>query len=602
MSQDDYLVHISELPQDTEKEDLINYFKQNGIEGATVSIIKPHHKLPIKWAKVGLANSENYANATKTLKYPRIKHNIESRLMENITDGSLKNVNETNAVVKGLNKDKVDCQKLEEFFTQNVGEVKCCKVSKTIEQNEDGFTSTSNGYGFVNFASKELLDKAIKECNGKELEGEKITVERYNKDIKRETKFNNLYVRGFGEDFTEDQLTELFKPFGELGSVKIMRNEDGSSKNFGFVCFKENDSAIKAVDAMHNKKLDDGSTLYVAKFEKKSNRWQALKKSLARANLYVRNFDKNVTEEDLKKFFGGEGVVRNVRIMTTEVNREDGVHKESKQFGFVSFNNPKDAAEIIMRYNNEDLEFNNKQLYVNYYEDKSVRKKRLASKKDNLMGILDPSIMGQASGDQNNMMEYFMQLFQQYFKNYQGQGYNNYNYGNQYGGYQGGNYNQNRRGNRPQRNYPGGYGGYGNQREMYARPPPRQEAHNSYAAAPTTIQHGPPPTAATQMMNQMPPTPQMQPPVNSPSALYSQTVKNIFRSQEFSTLSEESKREKIGEEIYNYVLEKAGDESAPKITGMIIDLPFQDLITSVQTWDGLQEKIQEGLDLLKDDQ
>ena len=105
------------------------------------------------------------------------------------------------------------------------------------------------------------------------------------------------------------------------------------------------------------------------------------------------------------------------------------------------------------------------------------------------------------------------------------------------------------------------------------------------------------------MMNQMPPTPQMQPPpVNSPSALYSQTVKNIFRSQEFNTLSEESKREKIGEEIYNYVLEKAGDESAPKITGMIIDLPFQDLITSVQTWDGLQEKIQEGLDLLKDDQ
>jgi len=544
----------------------------------------------------------------KDLKYPRIKHEIESRLLENITDGSLKNVSDTNAVVKGLNKDKVDCETLDKFFTENVGKVKCCKVSKTIESNGDNYTCTSNGYGFVNFESKELLDKAIEECNGKELENKPITVERYSKDVKKESKFNNLYVRGFSEDFTEEQLTDMFQKFGELGSVKIMRNEDGVSKRFGFVCFQEPEAAQRAVDENHLKTLPDGSTLYVAKFEKKANRWAALKKSLARANLYVRNFDKNVTEEDLKKFFGGEGVVRNVRIMTTDVQREDGVHKESKQFGFVSFNNPKDAADIMLRYNNEDLEFNNKQLYVNYYEDKSARKKRLATKKDNLMGILDPSIMGQASGDQNNnMMEYFMQIFQQYFKNYQGQN-QPYNYGSGYnqqfgGGY---NYNQNRRGGRPHRGgaYPhtSSYGGYQNQPGMYGRPP-RQEAHHSYAQAPTSIPH-PPPAAGSQMMGQMPPTPSqpLPPPVNNPGMIYVQTIKSLFRTPDFSALNEDSKREKIGEEIYNYVLEKAGDESAPKITGMIIDLPFNDLISSVQTWEGLQEKIQEGLDLLKDDQ
>ena len=542
----------------------------------------------------------------KDLKYPRIKHEIESRLLENITDGSLKNVSDTNAVVKGLNKDKVDCETLDKFFTENVGKVKCCKVSKTIESNGDNFTCTSNGYGFVNFESKELLDKAIEQCNGKELENKPITVERYSKDVKKESKFNNLYVRGFSEDFTEDQLTEMFQKFGELGSVKIMRNEDGSSKKFGFVCFQEPEAAQRAVDEIQNKTLPDGTTLYVAKFEKKANRWAALKKSLARANLYVRNFDKNVTEEDLKKFFGGDGVVRNVRIMTTDVQRDDGVHKESKQFGFVSFNNPKDAADIMLRYNNEDLEFNNKQLYVNYYEDKSARKKRLATKKDNLMGILDPSIMGQASGDQNNnMMEYFMQIFQQYFKNYQGQNqpYNYSGYNQQFGG--GYNYNQNRRGGRPHRGgYPhtSSYGGYQNQPGMYGRPP-RQEAHHSYAQAPTSIPH-PPPAAGSQMMGQMPPAPtqSIPPPVNNPGMIYVQTIKSLFRGPDFSGLNEDSKREKIGEEIYNYVLEKAGDEAAPKITGMIIDLPFNDLINSVQTWEGLQEKIQEGLDLLKEDQ
>lgn len=363
---------------------------------------------------------------------------------------------------------------------------------------------------------------------------------------------------------------------------------------------------------MHGKTID-GTTFYVAKLEKKVSRWNSLKKSLAKCNLYVRNFDKNVTEEDLKKFFGGDGVVRNVRIMTTDVTRDDGVHKESKQFGFVSFNNPKDAAEIILKHSSEELEFNNKQLYVNYYEDKATRKKRLATKKDNLMGILDPSfINAQGAPDQNNIMEYFMQIFQQYLKTYQGgsqgpHGYN-YNYGQQHytPGYNQG-YNQNRRsGGRPHR---GAYGhsnyGYQNQPHMYGRPP-RQEAHNSYANAAVAIPHSaPPPAAPTHMINQMPPAPlpvQSRTPVSSQSVIYASTLNSVFTSAEFNALNEELKREKIGEEIYNYVLQKVGEESAPKITGMIIDLPFQDLITSIQSLEGLQEKIQEGLDLLKDDQ
>lgn len=534
--------------------------------------------------------------------------------MQNITDGSLKNVADTNAVVKGLEKNKVDCKMLEEFFLSNVGNVKCCKVSKTIESDGDKYTCKSNGYGFVNFESKELLDKAIDECNGLILEGNQITIEKYNKELRKEPKFNNLYVRGFQENLIDDDLTTLFAEFGELGSVKVMRNEDGTSKKFGFVCFKDPEAASKAVEKMHNFQLEDGSTLYVAKLEKKNNRWASLKKSLAKSNLYVRNFDKNVTEEDLKKFFGGDSVVRNVRIMTTDVQRDDGVHKESKQFGFVSFINPKDAADVVLRYNNEDLEFNNKQLYVNFYEDKASRKKRLATKKDNILGFFDPSMMAQPSGEQANIMEYFMQMFQQYFKNMgqtnsYGGGYNTYNYGQQqhYAGGYNHNYNQNRRtGGRPNRgNYPqtSSYN-YQNQPGMYGRPP-RQEAHHSYANAAATIPHSVPPPAQPHIMSQMPPAPvanQPRPPVNSASLAYTQTIKSILSAPDFVTLTEELKREKIGEEIYNFVLQKAGEESAPKITGMIIDLPYQDLIGSIQTWEGLQDKIQEGLDLLKDDQ
>jgi polyadenylate-binding protein len=621
MSLDDYLVHLSDLPTDVEKQEIIDFFKENGLEGVTVNVLKKHYKIPTQWAKVAMASSENYNKAIQTLRYPKVKHDIESRLMENITDGSLKSVNDTNVVVKGLDKDKVDCAALDKFFTEKIAKIKSCKVSKTIEGEGSSVTSRSNGYGFVNFSSKEDADKAIAELNGTELEGSKLLIERYNKDIKREAKFNNLYVRGFDESFDEASLVKMFTPFGELGSVTIMKDEEGKSKKFGFVCFKEAEPASNAVETLHEKPMEDGTILYVAKFEKKQNRWQALKKSLARSNLYVRNFDKNVSEDDLKQFFGGDAVVRNVRIMTTEVTREGDVAKESKQFGFVSFNKPSDAAEIVLKYNNEELEFNNKQLYVNYYEDKTARKKRLASKKEKpegLFGMLDGSMA--AGGDQNNMMEYFMQMFQQYFKSYSAGG-NNQGYGGN-GGYQQnyggnqyqGNYNGQRRG-RGGRGYPQGssYGSYQNPQQMYNRAPPRNDTHQSYAGAQNMMPAaGVPPTVGVPPTGGVPPTaqgapmmsqpPQATPPVSNPATIYLNTMKGIFGNPEYATAEEEGKREKIGEEIYNHVLEKAGDEAAPKITGMIIDLPFDDLISSIQSYEGLQEKIQEGMDLLTDDQ
>jgi len=41
MSQDDYIVHISELTGDVEKNDLEEFFKAKGIDGVTVTVLKP---------------------------------------------------------------------------------------------------------------------------------------------------------------------------------------------------------------------------------------------------------------------------------------------------------------------------------------------------------------------------------------------------------------------------------------------------------------------------------------------------------------------------------------------------------------------------------
>ena len=54
----------------------------------------------------------------------------------------------------------------------------------------------------------------------------------------------------------------------------------------------------------------------------------------------------------------------------------------------------------------------------------------------------------------------------------------------------------------------------------------------------------------------------------------------------------------VGEFIYEYVEETAGEDKAPKITGMLIDLPIDDIRTYMIKYDKLVEKINEAIKLL----
>lgn len=95
---------------------------------------------------------------------------------------------------------------------------------------------------------------------------------------------------------------------------------------------------------------------------------------MARKNLYIRNFDKEVKEEDLKKFFSTFGNVKNVKIMVTQM--PDG-SKESKGFGFVCFDDAETAAKVELLAKQNQLILNQKQVFANFYETKAQRKSKL---------------------------------------------------------------------------------------------------------------------------------------------------------------------------------------------------------------------------------
>jgi hypothetical protein len=55
----------------------------------------------------------------------------------------------------------------------------------------------------------------------------------------------------------------------------------------------------------------------------------------------------------------------------------------------------------------------------------------------------------------------------------------------------------------------------------------------------------------------------------------------------------------IGEFVYDLIQPSVGDDLAPKLTGMIIDLPLEDLTSVVTSYDSLMNKVNEGRTLLE---
>jgi len=152
---------------------------------------------------------------------------------------------------------------------------------------------------------------------------------------------------------------------------------------FGFVNFQDHPSAVKAVSALHGTPLGkNGKAIWCARAQKKSEREAELKKKYKQLkreritkysgiNLYIKNLDDDVKEDQLRQHFSVFGKIQSLKIMTDE-------KKNSKGFGFVCFETPEQAQQAIHEMNNRPLPGSLKPLYVALHEPKEIRRQKLA--------------------------------------------------------------------------------------------------------------------------------------------------------------------------------------------------------------------------------
>jgi len=117
----------------------------------------------------------------------------------------------------------------------------------------------------VQLNDKKLYVKEALKKSDREAERLRDTI-KYKNSKKR----CNLYVKGFPENCTEEDLRHAFEEFGEIESLRL-HPTDKEKKLYAFVCFKKPDEASSAKEKLHNTQMKE-KTLTINHYEIKEIR------------------------------------------------------------------------------------------------------------------------------------------------------------------------------------------------------------------------------------------------------------------------------------------------------------------------------------------
>ena len=158
--------------------------------------------------------------------------------------------------------------------------------SLVLQQNDMG------QFGFVCYDDPKAVNKeygpkcaqaAIDELDGKDMPNQlKLCVKHALKKAEREVEKNretirykaskkrcNLYVKNFPNEWTKDELHNLFKSYGEIENIRLEKGRTGNA--FAFVCYKEPTDAAKAKQNLQNHNCN-GKMLMINYYEIKEVR------------------------------------------------------------------------------------------------------------------------------------------------------------------------------------------------------------------------------------------------------------------------------------------------------------------------------------------
>ena len=596
-NQEKTMLYLTDLPYGINILDIQDFLSK--YKDSIVKIITPEmaQRNPSKGSlviKVLFKDNKSADECRKEMNLKKFRHK-SVRIMWEERDTSLRYNTKNNLYIKGIPK-TTSPREVYEYFSK-FGDIFSCKVS------EDDF-GNHNGYGYITFYRNEDAEKAIEESKGKSIfNSNNVEISHFQRRNERmannnENNRDKIYINNLPEKYEISELNELCKEFGNVESCNIYL--DKICQNFGIVKFSNEKEAQDAKTKLDGKEIEkDGIKKklivksYQTQFEQKQfmMNYYSIKshEQKGNCNLILKNIPLTAKEEDLEKIFKKFGNITSIRIEKNKIEQKEEKGKfllVSQGYGFISFEKSEEAKKALEEMDQKFLpgfEGWNKPLTIEFYLTRKER--QLIENQDNanisnyymspapapvqrFMPMMPPHFMPNQFN--NSPMQGLIPMPMPYpffqFNNYNNYGHYNNNYNNN-------NYYQNNK-RRKGKKYYNNNKNYNNNRNYN-----RNNQYNN-----------------NKEKNE----------IEKDMKDLEINIENKIDMEEYEGLdTDEDKKNYLGEKVYTAIEEsqlavdkKLSSDDIAKITGMIIAIPDNEIIETVQNSSMFNNRIKEALRLL----
>ena len=273
------------------------------------------------------------------------------------------------------------------------GDILSCRIMKDIYSGE------SRGFAFLSFKAKEDAKSAKEALNYQKIHGWEIRIS-FKKSPGEFDPKANIFVKNVARDVTTKQLDELCQQFGNVLCCAIRNDENGQSLGYGYVQYENEEAASRAVKALEGVEKW-GSPLQVQFFVPSKSR------QLEQKNLYIKNFPKTWSREQVDKFIDELRTKGTVTCAGVYENKPDA--NTVRYYAFLAYENEDDSKKVTEEYNNKKMEGHaegdeeDEKLMVTIALPKRLRKEQLKKKhltQNNLTNLFVKSLKMSVTEDE----------------------------------------------------------------------------------------------------------------------------------------------------------------------------------------------------------
>jgi len=343
-------LYIGDLEEQITEEMLYNFFSKYGIIFSVKVMRNIHNKRSRGFAFLSFYQTKDAENARLNANHERILSNpirvTWKKAIREVTS-------EANIFIKNLD-NSLTVKDIDGFFGK-FGPIFSSKIA--IDESSSSF-----GYGYVQFEDKESAEKCIaeaeKDAQSFKIHENVIEVSRFLSKKNREDPRKNLYIKNLPESEPKEfeiKLKELCEKYGKVTSI-LIRHDKTNKRSFAFVCYDTKNAANEAFKELQNTDpFGLGEGLYINWAEKKSERAKKLREiysnTVNETNLFAKNLKEEVTSEELQKAFSSFGEITSCVVKSPTLTPEqqaDATFKRTK-FGYINFLLKDDAREALSK-------------------------------------------------------------------------------------------------------------------------------------------------------------------------------------------------------------------------------------------------------------